>query len=591
MNVLMRMAARSRAGHAWVCHQPLPAPDQGHFFTLLMQRGEAKIIDNMAPGFVFNATADAFISACAEAGNVTFFRIEHLEMSETTGPVPHPSAYSLCGYGKSARVPQSSTESESDESIETDSESGESDDSDESEDTRRVFCYPRKKCSCGGTLRKDHDIEATLYSFTDPESITHRTMRCVRFGCRKVHHYNYTVSRGEKINAVRLEEVTALFVNPKIAFKMEFLRYHETLQFRGFLSSKAIDFACHEEMFQSHASVKQWNLRYGDARFLYLMMKEIGDMDLFQGTDYIDGICVGTRHRGDELSTSVMDAYNEWLHKVEFPPPNKRSVDALVGDGHAKVLIRCSQEDLGHAGTRRTGRPRNNSTVKLMSHGWFMLVDPRSGRILSVEAMMQPENDAVVTRSLEKVLPWYPQMSKYIMDRNCRYYKRASQNPKLRQIKTWAIDNWHAEKHSATCPCSPKNHPAIRRAIAGLNTSIAGQTFSWFRGYASTFNTMSKLRHTFTTLAYCRRHNENIEAGRADYLNPYSTRRLPKKGQQAYSCTRKKTTKIPQKSKRAAKGPSVRAVKKILVGKPAARTAMKTAMRKAAACKCAMKRK
>ena len=48
-----------------------------------------------------------------------------------------------------------------------------------------------------------------------------------------------------------------------------------------------------------------------------------------------------------------------------------------------------------------------------------MLVHPRSGRILGVQPMENPENNEIKISSLEKVLPHYPNCDTLIHDLSC----------------------------------------------------------------------------------------------------------------------------------------------------------------------------
>ena len=46
--------------------------------------------------------------------------------------------------------------------------------------------------------------------------------------------------------------------------------------------------------------------------------------------------------------------------------------------------------------------------------------------------MTNPENNQVVTESLESILPLYPNCNTYIMDRNCKFEPSAKRNPSFR---------------------------------------------------------------------------------------------------------------------------------------------------------------
>ena len=72
-----------------------------------------------------------------------------------------------------------------------------------------------------------------------------------------------------------------------------------------------------------------------------------------------------------------------------------------------------------------------------------------------------------------------------------------------------------------------------------MNTSMAESIFCWFRGYASTFNSMSALRHRFIVMVYCKEHNALVQAGHTEHLNEHSANakkiKRTKKGS-GYAC-------------------------------------------------------
>ena len=137
------------------------------------------------------------------------------------------------------------------------------------------------------------------------------------------------------------------------------------------------------------------------------------------------------------------------------------------------------------------------TTKKGLNHGWYMLVHPASQRILCAQPMDDPENNAVVTRALVRIIRTYARVDTSVYDRCCRYVQAGRKVAALNQIKTWAVDRLHGFKHKRTCPCSPYNKRGIKRRLAGVNTSAAEQVFAGFRCYASTFISMSRERHWF----------------------------------------------------------------------------------------------
>ena len=87
-----------------------------------------------------------------------------------------------------------------------------------------------------------------------------------------MYGYNYRWNDGVKQNSVSLDDVDALFVNSKVAFTKQYLRYHGMLQFRGFLSGKAITFAGHHVLFEDNHVQRTVEYLYQRARFLFLAM-------------------------------------------------------------------------------------------------------------------------------------------------------------------------------------------------------------------------------------------------------------------------------------------------------------------------------
>jgi len=186
--------------------------------------------------------------------------------------------------------------------------------------------------------------------------------------------------------------------------------------------------------------------------------------------------------------------------------------------------------------------------------------------------MYQPENNEVVAKRLKSILPEYPNLDCFIMDRNCLFKKRAEKDSDLSQIKYYVIDKWHGQKHNSRCPCRPQSIRRLGNRIKGLNTPICEQTFNWFKGYAKQLNNMRPLRHQFLVLHFCKRHNELIDAEKTSHLNPYS--RNVHKNSKSYGCGRtNKNSKKGSKTRKAAtsffKKSAMKIMKKILKKKTA----------------------
>ena len=65
----------------------------------------------------------------------------------------------------------------------------------------------------------------------------------------------------------------------------------------------------------------------------------------------------------------------------------------------------------------------------------------------------------------------------------------------------------------------------LTEGFKGVNTSIAEQTFAWFRTYVGTFNTMNPSSQRFCVRLFASRHNDLIRTCKATHLNEYSTRK------------------------------------------------------------------
>jgi hypothetical protein len=109
-----------------------------------------------------------------------------------------------------------------------------------------------------------------------------------------------------------------------------------------------------------------------------------------------------------------------------------------------------------------------------------------------------------------------------------------------------------ATGHNKACKNSPLNVPRLKRRLKGVNTAVAEQVFSWFRGYARVFNEMRALRHKFLVLYYCRLHNQLVDVKNTSHLNAYSANKSRIKKTGTYACSKKaKPTIVKAKAMRA----------------------------------------
>ena len=383
---------------------------------------------------------------------------------------------------------------------------------------RKVYSTQLTKCPCGHrSFSKGHDVAAVVYTLAGPCETTVRTMRCNAYGRRTTFGPNFLLDDGKKINTATLENVPdVLFVNNKLGFSLDYLKYHSALEFRGFLAARAIE-AAYKSVFDHEHSEVRFRAMHADCVMYWLALQELSLIG-----------CEKDIVIGDEISEAALRKYDDYVHKVAFPPKKRASVTELVGDGHSKVHIKCGET------TTHAGRPRKDGSLKPFGHGWFMLVNPQDQRILCVVAMDKPENNPVVQKSLEKVLPLYQKVNGFIMDRVCGFAPTHASKKSLSQIKYWSLDKFHAHRHKKTCVYNPLYVKRLSRRFAKTNTSACEQVFSWFRNYARILNEARAIRHTFKVLYFSKLHNQAVAENKASYLNKF--KKAVSKVSKAYAC-------------------------------------------------------
>ena len=217
---------------------------------------------------------------------------------------------------------------------------------------------------------------------------------------------------------------------------------------------------------------------------------------------------------------------------------------------------------------KRKGRPRKNGKTKPYNNGWFMVSVPSSGRIVAVSQMVEPENNSITFATMEKALKTHTKVDCMILDRACKVQPQASREKLCPSIKYWVVDKFHANKdpnkgHSPDCHCNPYTVARLGKRVKFVNTSRAESVFSWFRGYARTFNEMRKERHSFIVLYYVRLHNELLSKGDASHLCGYHTNTFKVKASVPYSCrTRSIMKKVMKKGKALSMKAAMRKVMK-----------------------------
>ena len=128
--------------------------------------------------------------------------------------------------------------------------------------------------------------------------------------------------------------------------------------------------------------------------------------------------------------------------------------------------------------------------------------------------MYRPENNAIALDDLGKVVVTYPPVDCFIYDRACKAMEDVvTRKKKLSNIRTYTADKFHAPRRKANCAANSFAHSRPMRRTSNLNTGIAGQTLSWFRGYARSMDAINPLRRPHIVLLYAEMHKELLSRG------------------------------------------------------------------------------
>eukprot|EP00930_Biecheleria_cincta_P082714 TRINITY_DN72386_c0_g1_i1.p1 TRINITY_DN72386_c0_g1~~TRINITY_DN72386_c0_g1_i1.p1 ORF type:complete len:233 (+),score=32.51 TRINITY_DN72386_c0_g1_i1:480-1178(+) len=223
-----------------------------------------------------------------------------------------------------------------------------------------------------------------------------------------------------------------------------------------------------------------WHKLYHDALFNYMTAKELEPLNLHLKIKI-----------GDELNEKSLRAYDKYAHSSLLPPSNKKCVTVLIGDGHQKVMVKC-QDDPINKTQKRNSKGRRGKLDERLGHGWFMLADPDTGRVLCCVSADKHEDNNMVTKALLKILDFYPNVNFFGFDRNFKYMPSAKKNPLLKQISYYSLDCFHAHGHCDSCPCNPLIIPRLKNRVRGMNTSVCEQIFA-----ASKSSRGSEATHAF----------------------------------------------------------------------------------------------
>ena len=390
---------------------------------------------------------------------------------------------------------------------------------------------------CGSKLMDKQPVVSTLIGMEGSAQVHLIPQRCWNKSCRMTHLYNYRWENGAKVNTLRLDEAKYVFVTSKKGFTMQYLRYHDALQFKGGLASKAMAWAGKKHLYPELQDEYRVDMSYNAARLLMLAMKEFGDMLIKPSTRKTDKLM--QVNVDQPITEALLRQYSSWWHDNVLSASDTQKVKCLAFDGEQKFAPKCKAADVAP----KHGRPSDDGHISLRHNGWFMASEPATGFILGAMVIRKAECNAVFFEMAQRMLLRYKKVDCGLYDRFCRVLPEISRTPRLQRLfrgmKYKAVDVWHGYKHGDDCPCSPWNHEYLWTRLEDENTSVAEQVFSWFRSHTAALNSASALHHEFLVLYLCRVHNELMSDGDFSHLPPAAApaSRRQQNSSVPYSCS------------------------------------------------------
>ena len=235
-------------------------------------------------------------------------------------------------------------------------------------------------------------------------------------------NYSFQTRSGLCVNSehsqvvnVTLDEVTAIFVTSGVGFDKFNLNLFGNIQFFGNCSMRAIR-SSYNGIFRDtpnnlYAS-EQWNKDYSDAQFCRMRMLAEEWM-LEDGWTLPEDWLI---YIGEELTQHFLEYFDKYCHEERFLPKEPLEVTEIALDAEMKVAERCSKDKV----KKRAGAPRLDGTTPARGNGWGAASDPRSGRIVGMVPLEDPENLDCWVFLLTKILWLYLNCNCIIHDRACK---------------------------------------------------------------------------------------------------------------------------------------------------------------------------
>ncbi|CAK9069926.1 unnamed protein product [Durusdinium trenchii] len=268
--------------------------------------------------------------------------------------------------------------------------------------------------------------------------------------CPRSMRKNYLWCEGKKANSLAVEEFDYIFVSATTGFCASFLRYHDALQFRGYVSSKAIAWAQLTSLWPDDHSHQRFNQDYG---LLFHVIAEFKDMWKLHSRKDKERLL-----RSIEIDNPLQLASSDWVHfgvvlklVSELLPLYKNywTIDKFHARGHGPD---CKCSLLNHKRLERRLKEVNTSISWFRGYSsTFSSMNPNV-QLFYVLAYARRRNAMEADGGIEHQNPW--PAHKQAMKKAAAWKKPAS--------------------HSYNCKAVAKTHVKKKPAAAARDSVVSG---------------------------------------------------------------------------------------------------------------------
>ena len=138
----------------------------------------------------------------------------------------------------------------------------------------------------------------------------------------------------------------------------------------------------------------------------------------------------------------------------------------------------------------------------------------------AIVVMPAPEDNRVAIDTFARALKLFTGVNCLVYDRMCKLTQAAAKMDEFKNIRSWSMSKFHAQKHKPGCKCNPIRIRKLAVRFAKMNATVCEQTFARFRRYGITCKHSQPLRHRFMVLNDLARHNQFVLDGHTSYLSP-----------------------------------------------------------------------